>query len=198
MLRYLAGLLRARAPLFLLVVLANGLAAAAALAVPLLLGRLVDAVVDAGGAPSSSTVGTFAAVVTGVLVAQAVLTHLAKWLASVLGQDVLAQAREHVVRAVLRLPLGTVESTGTGDLVTRVTRDVASMSRAVRWALPEFVIGVVTLGLTVVAMVVNSWLLALPTLVTATLSLEQVRRYLRRRPRHTCSRAPPTAGSAAP
>jgi ABC-type multidrug transport system fused ATPase/permease subunit len=181
-LRYLAGLLRARAPLFLLVVLANGLAAAAALAVPLLLGRLVDAVVDAGGAPSSSTVGTFAAVVTGVLVAQAVLTHLAKWLASVLGQDVLAQAREHVVRAVLRLPLGTVESTGTGDLVTRVTRDVASMSRAVRWALPEFVIGVVTLGLTVVAMVVNSWLLALPTLVTATLSLEQVRRYLRRAP----------------
>ena len=181
-LRYLAGLLRARAGLFLLVVLANGLAAAAALAVPLLLGRLVDAVVDAGGSPSSSTVGTFVAVVTGVLVAQAVLTHLAKWLASVLGQDVLAQAREHVVRAVLRLPLGTVESTGTGDLVTRVTRDVASMSRAVRWALPEFVIGVVTLGLTVVAMVVNSWLLALPTLVTATLSLEQVRRYLRRAP----------------
>ena len=181
-LRYLAGLLRARAGLFLLVVLANGLAAAAALAVPLLLGRLVDAVVDADGSPSSSTVGTFVAVVTGVLVAQAVLTHLAKWLASVLGQDVLAQAREHVVRAVLRLPLGTVESTGTGDLVTRVTRDVASMSRAVRWALPEFVIGVVTLGLTVVAMVVNSWLLALPTLVTATLSLEQVRRYLRRAP----------------
>ena len=36
--------------------LANGLAAAAALAVPLLLGRLVDAVVDADGSPSSSTV----------------------------------------------------------------------------------------------------------------------------------------------
>ncbi|MGD8200081.1 ABC transporter ATP-binding protein [Ornithinimicrobium sp. W1679] len=181
-LRYLAGLLRDRTSLLVLVVAANGLAAAAGLAVPRLLGRLVDAVVEADGRPAVATVSTFVAVVTGVLVAQAVLTHLAKWLAAVLGQDVLAQAREHVVRAVLRLPLGTVESTGTGDLVTRVTRDVASMSRAVRWALPEFVIGVVTLGLTVVAMVVNSWVLALPTLVTATLSMEQVRRYLRRAP----------------
>ncbi|HSP60946.1 MAG TPA: ABC transporter ATP-binding protein [Ornithinimicrobium sp.] len=180
--RYLGGLLRSRAALVLLVVLANGLAAAAGLAVPLLLGRLVDAVVDAGGSPSGSVLTTFVAVVTGVLVAQAVLTHLAKWLAAVLGQDVLAEAREHVVRAVLRLPLGTVESTGTGDLVTRVTRDVGSMSGAVRWALPEFVIGLVTVLLTVVAMVVNSWALALPTLVTASLSMEQIRRYLRRAP----------------
>jgi ABC-type multidrug transport system fused ATPase/permease subunit len=179
---YLRGLLRRRAGLVVVVTLANALAAAAGLAVPLLLGRLVDVVVDSGGRPGVGVVTDFALVVVGVLVAQAVLTYLAKWLAAVLGQGVLAEAREHVIRAVLRLPLGKVESASTGDLVTRVTRDVASMSGAVRWALPEFVIGVVTVLLTVVAMVLNSWGLALPTLVTASLSLWQVRRYLQQAP----------------
>ena len=179
---YVGGLLRRRAVLVVAVVLANALAAAAGLAVPLLLGRLVDEVMEARGVPASGIVTTFVLVVTGVLLAQALLTYLAKSLAAVLGQGVLAEAREHVIRAVLRLPLGTVESASTGDLVTRVTRDVGSMSRAVRWALPEFIIGIVTVLLTCVAMIVNSWALALPTLVTASLSMLQVRRYLQQAP----------------
>jgi ABC-type multidrug transport system fused ATPase/permease subunit len=179
---YLRGLLRRRAGLVVAVTLANALAAAAGLAVPLLLGRLVDTMVESSGRPVPGTITTFVLVVTGVLVAQAVLTFLAKWLAAVLGHGVLAEAREHVVRAVLRLPLGRVESASTGDLVTRVTRDVSSMSGAVRWALPEFIIGIVTVLLTVVAMVFNSWALAVPTVLTASLSLLQVRRYLQQAP----------------
>lgn len=179
---YLRGLLARRAVLVTVVTLANALAAAAGLAVPLLLGRLVDTVVESGGRPATGVVTDFALVVVGVLVAQAVLQFLAKWLAAVLGQGVLAEAREHVIRAVLKLPLGRVESASTGDLVTRVTRDVGSMSSAVRWALPEFIIGVVTVLLTVVAMVLNSWALAVPTLVTASLSMWQVRRYLQHAP----------------
>ena len=179
---YLKGLLRRRGWLVLVVTLANALAAGAALAVPMLLGRLVDAVVAAEGHPGEQTVSGFVLLVTGVLVAGAVLTYLAKWLAAVLGQGVLAEAREDIIRAVLRLPLGRVESASTGDLVTRVTRDVGSMSGAVRWALPEFIIGTVTVLLTVVAMVLNSWALAVPTLITASLSLWQVRRYLQQAP----------------
>ncbi|WP_238329772.1 ABC transporter ATP-binding protein [Ornithinimicrobium humiphilum] len=179
---YLRGLLRSRGGLVVVVTLANAFAAGAGLAVPMLLGRLVDAVVEAGGRPADGLLTRFGLLVVGVLVAQAVLTFLAKWLAAVLGQAVLAEAREHVIRAVLRLPLGRVESASTGDLVTRVTRDVGSMSGAVRWALPEFIIGAVTVLLTVGAMILNSWALAVPTLVTASLSLWQVRRYLQRAP----------------
>ncbi|MFK5646438.1 ABC transporter ATP-binding protein [Ornithinimicrobium sp. LYQ121] len=179
---YLTGLLRRRLGMVVIVTGANALAAAAGLALPMLLGRLVDSVVAADGRPASGTVTTFVAVVTAVLVAQTLLTYLAKWLAVRLGHGVLAEAREHVIRAVLRLPLGRVESASTGDLVTRVTRDVGAMSFAVRRALPEFIIGLVTVLLTVVAMVVNSWALAVPTLVTASLSLWQVRRYLRDAP----------------
>ena len=179
---YVRGLLRRRAVLVTVVTLANALAAATGLAVPLLLGDLVDTVAARDGQVPTDTITTMVLLVAGVLVAQAVLTFGAKWLAAVLGQGVLAEAREHVVRAVLRLPLGRVESASTGDLVTRVTRDVGAMSRSVRWALPEFIIGVVTVALTIVAMLVNSWALALPTLVMVSLSMIQVRRYLRDAP----------------
>ena len=179
---YLRSRLRRRAGLVVLVTLANALAAGAALAVPMLLGRLVDTVVLADGRPAQGTVSTFVLLVTAVLVAGAVLTFLAKWLAAVLGQGILAEAREHTIRAVLKLPLGKVESASTGDLVTRVTRDVGSMSGAVRWALPQFLIAGVTVVLTVVAMVINSWALAVPTLLTAALSSWQIHRYLRDAP----------------
>ncbi len=179
---YVGGLLGRRRALVSLVVLANALAAASGLAVPLLLGQLVDATVDAGGNTPQGTVTRLVVTVTGVLLAQAVLTYLAKWLAAVLGHGVLAEAREQVIRSVLRLPLGRVEGSSTGDLVTRVTRDVGSMSESVRWALPEFIIGSVTVLLTIVAMVVNSVALALPTLLMVSLSGFQIRNYLRDAP----------------
>lgn len=181
-LRYLRTLLGQRKVLVTLVTLANALAALTGLLVPLLLGRLVDATVAADGNTPESTLTSLVLLVTLVLVAQAVLTFLSKWTAAVLGHGVLAEAREHVIRAVLRLPLGRVESTSTGDLVTRVTRDVGAMSQSVRWALPEFVIGTVTVALTMAVMVFNSWVLALPTLVMVSFSSIQIRRYLRDAP----------------
>ena len=62
---------------------------------------------------------------------------LALRMSVVFGQDLLAEAREYVVRTVLGLPLGRVESASSGDLVTRVTRDVSTMSESVRYGLPE-------------------------------------------------------------
>ena len=41
---------------------------------------------------------------------------------------------------MLGLPLGRVESASSGDLVTRVTRDVCTMSQSVRFGLPEAVV----------------------------------------------------------
>ena len=100
---------------------------------------------------------------------QALLTFCALRMSVLFGQDVLAEAREYIVRTVLGLPLGRVEGASSGDLVTRVTRDVSTMSQSVRFGLPEAVIAGVTTVLTVVAMLLNSALLTLPLLVVAPL-----------------------------
>jgi ABC-type multidrug transport system fused ATPase/permease subunit len=169
------------------VVLANALAATAGLLVPRFLGALVDttvAHVEAGQTDAAlQAANQMAILVAGFVVVQALFTFAAKSSAAVLGQGVLAAAREYVVRAILRLPLSRVESASSGDLVTRVTRDVGTMSESVRWALPESIVASITVVLTIVAMVVNSWVLSLPSIILMAVALIQVRRYLQRAPK---------------
>src|SRR3712207_3264254 len=88
--------------------------------------------------------------------------------------------REYVVNKILVLPLSRVEGGSTGDLVTRVTRDVGTMSRAVQFMLPMAVITLLTVVLSVAAMLLNSVMLAVPSLLVIAASVVQVRRYLRR------------------
>jgi ABC-type multidrug transport system fused ATPase/permease subunit len=185
--RFIGRLLADHRVLVIAVVLANALAATAGLLVPRLLGNLVDSTVAdvAAGRVDAALAGANAAalVVAGLVVVQSLFTFAAKMSSAVLGQNVLASAREFIVRAILRLPLSRVESASSGDLVTRVTRDVGTMSESVRWALPESIIASITVVLTLVAMVSNSLVLSLPSIVLMTLALFQVRRYLQRAPK---------------
>ena len=182
--RFVGGMLAGRRALVTAVVLANALAATAGLLVPRLLGNLVDQTVTdvQAGKVDAALAGANAAaiVVAGLVVVQALVLFAAKWCSTLLGQGVLAEAREYVVRAILRLPLSRVESASSGDLVTRVTRDVGTMSESVRWALPEAIFASITVVLTLVAMLSNSLWLSLPSIILMSLSLIQIRRYLKR------------------
>ncbi len=119
----------------------------------------------------------------GVVAAQAVATFMAQWVSTLFGQDLLASAREFIVGTVLRLPLGQVEGASTGDLVTRVTRDVGTMSRSVQFGVPMAIISLLTVALSVVAMLLNSVLLAIPSLLVISTSAVAVRNYLRTAPK---------------
>jgi ABC-type multidrug transport system fused ATPase/permease subunit len=176
-LRFAADLVRTRRGWFVAMVVLNAVAAVAALVVPKLLGVLVDRVTGPGGA---SGITSLSLVIIAVVVAQAVFTFAGQVTSTLFGQDLLASAREYVVGTILRLPLSRVEGASTGDLVTRVTRDVGTMSRAVQFGVPMAVITLLTVLLSVGAMLLNSVLLAVPTLLLIGLSFIQVRRYLRR------------------
>lgn len=156
----------------------NVAAAGAGLVAPFLLGGLIDQVT--GGAFEDSRLSTTVAVIAGVVVAQAVLTFAARRASAVLGYDLLAAAREEVVRIVLRLPLGRVESSSSGDLLTRITTDVGQMATAARWAVPNLIVSVVLIAATLVAMLANSWILTLPMLATAAIMFAGGRYYLAR------------------
>ncbi len=175
--RFVKELVASRRGLFIGLVVGNVLAAVAGLAVPKLLGDLVDQATTGG---ELVQLDRLAAVVAGIVVVQAFTTFAAKRLSVVFGQSVLATAREKVVRFVLALPLSRIEAASSGDLVTRVTRDVQTMSGAARDALPSFILEGVLIVLSFGAMAVNSPLLALPTLVSVVALVFIVRWYLRR------------------
>jgi ABC-type multidrug transport system fused ATPase/permease subunit len=174
---FVAALIRQRRGAFAALVVLNAAAAIAALAVPRLLGQLVDRVTAPGPAVGLETL---ALVIVLIVVAQAIFTFAGQVTSTLFGQNLLASMREYVVDRILRLPLSRVEEASTGDLVTRVTRDVGTMSRAVQYGLPMAVIASLTVALSVVAMVLNSVLLAAPALLVIAASGVQVRRYLRR------------------
>ncbi|NUW35273.1 ABC transporter ATP-binding protein [Nonomuraea sp. SMC257] len=154
----------------------HGLAAVAGLAVPWQLGRLVQDVKL--GAPVN--VGLVAAGIGAFLLVQGLLVRYAVLASARLGEKVLAELREEFVDRVLGLPLSTVERAGSGDLITRTSRDVDSLSRTVRHAVPETLIAVVTFAITLGALVLVGPMLMLPMLVAAPLLWFSTRWYLKR------------------
>ena len=84
---------------------------------------------------------------------------------------------------MLALPLGTVETAGTGDLLARSTRDVEDVAEVVRFAVPGALIATVTVALTVTASLLASpWVTVPSCLVVVPLLWVSTRWYLRRAP----------------
>ena len=159
---YLQSLARRHPRAIVLTLLLHGAAAAAGLVAPRLLGEIVESV------QHGTTVGhidVLAMAIAAALVAQTVLTRFARLRSSVLGEEILADLREDFVANSLALPVGVVESAGSGDLLTRTSRDIDQLGWSVRWALPEWVIALITAVLTGTAALLVGWWVAGPLLL---------------------------------
>jgi ABC-type multidrug transport system fused ATPase/permease subunit len=138
------------------------LAALTALAAPRLLGDLVQAVEDG---TTTAHVDRIITILAGFVLAQTVFTRFARYYSQALGEQVLAELREDFVGNVLALPVGVVESAGSGDLLTRTSRDVDQLGWSVRYAMPEWTIALVSAVLTFAAALSVGWWVALPCLL---------------------------------
>jgi ABC-type multidrug transport system fused ATPase/permease subunit len=154
-------------------------AAVAGLAAPRLIGDLVEAI-ERGA--TTVTVDRIALAIAGFVVVQSVITRFAHIASARLGERVLAELREDFVDRILAIPLSTVERAGTGDLVTRTSRDVAALSESVRFAVPETLIAFATGVFAVGALLLVDPLLGLPCLIAVPILWVGTRWYLRRAP----------------
>ena len=157
-----------------LLVLVGG--AAAGLAVPPLLGLVVDIVADDRG---TGDLAVAAGLLLAAALVQALLTGVCGQLVVRLGESVLADLRERVVGRALRIPLRRVERAGSGDLLSRIGGDVEIVSRAISATVPTIAGAGLTVGLTVVGLVVLDWRLALAALAAAPIQVLALRAYLR-------------------
>jgi ABC-type multidrug transport system fused ATPase/permease subunit len=155
----------------------HALAAVSGLAAPRLIGDLVE---DVQNGTTAGKVNQVIIVIAVFIVAQSLLTRWARFRSFALGEQVLAELREEFVDNALALPIGTVERAGTGDLLSRTSRDVDTLSRTVRFAVPETIIAFVTVIFTVVATVlVGVWVLV-PLVAMVPVIWLSTRWYLRR------------------
>ncbi|MER7015390.1 ABC transporter ATP-binding protein [Saccharopolyspora sp. NPDC000359] len=166
--------LRAHRGQFAAMMLLFGLATVVGLAGPQILGSLVDAVV---AGTTTQRIDLLAGAFLVVLVVNALLIRAARMRATLLGEHLLAESREGMVGHALRLPLGTVEAAGTGDLLSRATTDVDRLDFTIRNAAPEITTALITVLLTGTAMVLTSPLLACGMLVAVPLMVLSTRWY---------------------
>ncbi|MFF3093367.1 ABC transporter ATP-binding protein [Streptomyces cyaneofuscatus] len=150
---------------------------AATLATPPLLGGIVDAVAD--GAEKSQVLVLGIALVAATAVG-AVLAYAGGRMLVALVQEVLAGLREDVFATAVHLPVNTLESSGSSDVVSRVTRDVEAVSEAASDVLPEVTNASFTIGLSLVGLAVLDLRLALAGLVCLPVHVYATRQFLRR------------------
>ena len=160
-----------------LTVVLYAMASAAGLGAPWLLGLLIDSV-DTGG---TATIDAIGLAIIGCVLVQSVMAAVSHFVSGRFGETVMARLREEFVRRALALPLTTVESAGTGDLMTRSSRDITQLGNVLRRAAPESFVSLLTLLLTVGALLLASPLLALVAIVSVVPVLwGPTRWYLRR------------------
>ncbi len=173
------ALARAYRPALVGVVALHAAAAIAGLAGPRLLGDLLQSIKDG---TTRHHIDLVVLTLAGFIVAQTVLTWVARRSSTVLSEKMFAALREDFLERVLALPLSTVERAGMGDLVSRTTADVDSLARTVRFGIPETLIAGVTTVLTVGAMAWVNPVAALPCLAGVPILVVGTRWYLRRAP----------------
>ncbi|MFD4949140.1 ABC transporter transmembrane domain-containing protein [Streptomyces sp. NPDC058239] len=131
---------------------------AATLATPPVLGGIVNAVVDEAEPGRVTVLGI---VLVLVAATGAALAFAGGRMLVSLVQDVLAGLREDVFETAIHLPGGVVESSGSSDVVSRVTRDVEAISEAASDVLPDVTAAGFTIALSVVGLAVLDPRLAL-------------------------------------
>jgi ABC-type multidrug transport system fused ATPase/permease subunit len=148
----------------------------ATVVVPRILGMIVDTVASAG---EPSRIIALSAVLAGVSVVAAVLAYAGSRLLVDVVQSALATLREEAVSAVLQLPASTVEASDSSDVVSRVTRDVESVTEASADILPGLTRAGLTVGLALIGITAIHPLLGAAALLAAPAQIIGTTRFLR-------------------
>nr|WP_244429044.1 ABC transporter ATP-binding protein [Corynebacterium halotolerans] len=173
----MAADLRPGWPYLVAVVVLGLVTAVAGLAGPWVVGRLVDTL---------SVKDSFAVVAgaAGVVVAAGVVSGLGTWLGQVFLsralESAIARLREAVLSAGLSLDSRAVESTGRGDLVSRIADDSREVSAAATTVLPLVVQSLFTVVVSAGGMTAVDWRLGVIGLVAIPLYWSTLRAYLPR------------------
>ncbi|MCS0635574.1 ABC transporter ATP-binding protein/permease [Streptomyces sp. LP05-1] len=150
---------------------------AATLVTPPVLGDVVDAVTAGAGRGRIAVLGLTLALAAAV---GAGLSYAGGRMLAALVQQVLAGLREDVFETAVRLPLNTLESAGSSDVVSRVTHDVEAVSEAASDVLPEVTHAALTTGLSLLGLAVLDYRLALAGLVCLPVHIHAARWFLAR------------------
>lgn len=129
---------------------------------PLLIRKVFDVAIadDNGG-----YLNTLFIVMVVAALGEALLSLVERWLSSRIGEGLIYDLRVRLFDHVQRMPLAFFTRTQTGTLISRLNNDVIGAQRAFTGTLGTVVGNVITLGGTLIAMLLLEWRLTLIAIV---------------------------------
>ena len=161
-LRRIGGFARPHRRRLVVFLVISVLAAALAVATPVLAGQVVNAIEAGSG---TEVVVRLAVLIAVIAVAEAGLGVVVRYLSSSIGETLILDLRTAVYDHVQRMPIAFFTRTRTGALVSRLNNDVIGAQRAFTGTLSGVVTNVVVLLITLVVMLRESWQITLLALV---------------------------------
>ncbi len=154
-------------------------AAALGLVTPRSLGTIIDIANDDGEA---SEIWRLSGIMAASAIGAAAFAGLGVMLSAKIFESILANLREAMIDASLRLQLNRVETAGSGDLVSRATADVSTVSEAIGSAVPTLLTAAFTVGVTFLGLATLDWRFLIVLVVILPVYINGIRMYLRRAP----------------
>ncbi len=144
---------------FLVMIVVGALVGAAS---PLLYRMIIDQGI---GHRDVQLIAVAAGVLAALAVFDAVLTLAERWVSAVIGEGLIYDMRTRVFDHIDRMPLAFFTRTQTGALISRLNNDVLGAQQAFTNTFSSVVGNLMTVGATLVAMLVLSWKITLLALV---------------------------------
>ena len=129
---------------------------------PLLFRTIID---DAILGDDQGLLNVLAGAIVVIALGEAVLSLLERWWSSRIGEGLIYDLRRALFDHVQRMPIAFFTRTQTGALVSRLNNDVIGAQRALTGTLGSVVSNIITLSVTLVALLLLEWRLTLLALV---------------------------------
>ena len=147
------------------------------LAPPLLLRQMLDVAIPSG---NRTQVWVLAGLIVLAALGDALLSVAQRWWSARIGEGLIYELRSALFDRVQRMPIAFFTRTQTGALISRMNNDVIGAQNAVTGTLGSVVSNVITLTLTLVAMLALEWHLTVIALLVLPLFVLPAKRVGRR------------------
>ena len=155
-----------------------GTATGVGIAGPKIMGKAVTALFNGviamntgSGSIDFGYIGNILLLTAGLYVISAILSFVAGWILTGISMDITYHLRKDISEKVNRMPLKYFDGTNHGEILSRVTNDVATVSTTLSQSLQQIVTSVTGVVGAMIMMLSISWQLTLAALLIIPLSM---------------------------
>lgn len=156
--RRLLYLLKDKMSLMILTLIGAVLQVGLTVYVPVLIGQAINQTVSAGEV-NFSIIRPILSKMAVVILINAIVQWVNPLLYNKITYDTIAGLRQNVINKLHKLPLNYIDTRSTGDLVSRISTDAEQLSDGMNMMFNQFLIGILTILVTIVTMWRLDWLM---------------------------------------